>query len=137
MEYWGYHLLLDCSASPLEYVQDRDRICNFARHLVRDIDMKAYGEPIVEHFAADDPDKAGYTLVQLIETSNITAHFVDKNGNIYMDIFSCKPFNIEVAIKTVRQYFEPKKIKQHFVTRDADPYCSGCDDWHAGPRCYS
>ncbi len=120
MDYWGYHLLLDCSASPQKYIQNPDHICNFAKQLVVDIDMKAHGEPIVEHFATHDPDKAGYTLVQLIETSNITAHFVDKNGNIYMDIFSCKPFDIEAAIKTVQQYFEPKKIKKHFITRNAD-----------------
>jgi len=82
--------------------------------------MKAYGEPILEHFATHDPDKAGFSLVQLIETSNITAHFVDKNGNIYMDIFSCKPFGTDVAIKVVQQFFEPEKIKMHFLTRNAD-----------------
>jgi len=120
MEYWGYQLLLDCSGSPLELIKNRGHICNFAKQLVKDIDMKAYGEPIVEHFATHDPDKAGYTLVQLIETSNITSHFVDKDGSFYMDIFSCKPFKNEDAIEVVKQFFRPEKIKMHFITRNAD-----------------
>jgi S-adenosylmethionine decarboxylase len=82
--------------------------------------MKAFGEPILEHFCTHDPNKAGFSLVQLIETSNISGHFVDKDGSFYLDIFSCKPFDIEVAIKVVKQFFEPEKVKMHFITRNAD-----------------
>ena len=120
MDYWGYHLLLDCSGSPRELVRNRLHLYNFVKQLVKDIDMKAYGEPVLEHFATHDPDKAGYSLVQLIETSNITGHFVDKNGSIYLDVFSCKPFNTEVAINTVKEFFKPEKIKIHFIVRNAD-----------------
>jgi S-adenosylmethionine/arginine decarboxylase-like enzyme len=120
MEYWGYHLILDCSGSPQALVTDRDHIHRFALEMVEKIDMVAYGEPIIEHFATHDPDKAGYTLVQLIETSNITAHFVDKDGSFYMDIFSCKPFKNEDAIGVVEKFFRPEKIKVHFITRNAD-----------------
>ena len=120
MEYWGYHPLLDCRGSPRELITDRSNIEQFAKEMVKRIDMVAYGEPIIEHFATHDPGKAGYTLVQLIETSNITAHFIDSNGNIYMDVFSCKPFKNEEAIAVVEQFFRPEKIKMHFITRDAD-----------------
>ena len=120
MEYWGYHLILDCSGSPKELVSDRSNIHQFAKEMVEKIDMVAYGEPIIEHFATHDPGKAGYTLVQLIETSNITAHFVDKDGSFYMDVFSCKPFSNEDAISVVEDFFRPEKIKMHFITRNAD-----------------
>ena len=120
MEYWGYQLILDCSGSPKELVTDRSNIHQFAKEMVERIDMVAYGEPIIEHFATHDPDKAGYTLIQLIETSNITSHFVDKDGSFYMDIFSCKPFSNEDAISVVEDFFRPEKIKMHFLTRNAD-----------------
>lgn len=120
MAYWGYHLLLDCSASPKELITDKENIYQFVIDLVDRIDMVAYGEPIIEHFATHDPTKAGFSLVQLIETSNITAHFIDKNGNFYLDVFSCKPFKNEDVIDVVNQYFRPEKIKMHFITRDAD-----------------
>jgi hypothetical protein len=40
-------------------------------------DAKAYGAPVLEHFAEHLPEAAGYSPVQLIETSAITGHFCD------------------------------------------------------------
>lgn len=81
--------------------------------------MVAYKDPVLEHFATHDLDKAGFSLVQLIETSSITGHFVDKNGDAYLDIFSCKPFDIELVKRVVMIYFHPQKIKTHYLTRQA------------------
>ena len=74
---WGYHLSLDCYAGDKDLVTSSTNIAAFAKALVQRIDMKAYGEPQVIHFGEDD--KQGYTLVQLIETSNICAHFCDRS----------------------------------------------------------
>lgn len=116
---WGYHLTLDCMEGNIKKITDGNHIKKFAEDLVETIEMVSYGDPIVEHFATHEPDKAGYSLVQLIETSNICAHFVDKNGDFYVDIFSCKEFDIEVAKQVVINYFEPKHIKESFMERDA------------------
>ena len=59
------------------------------------------------------------SLVQLIETSSITGHFVDVNGDAYLDIFSCKPFEIELAREVVQGYLNPNKIKITYLTRQA------------------
>jgi S-adenosylmethionine/arginine decarboxylase-like enzyme len=117
--YWGYHLILDCQGCEIALVTDRANIKNFIETLVQAIDMKAYGEPILEHFATHDPSKGGYSLVQLIETSNITAHFVDLNGDAYIDIFSCKPFSSDTVKEVVHTSFKPATIKMHFLTRQA------------------
>ena len=81
--------------------------------------MKAYGEPLIERFATHDESKSGYSFVQLIETSNITGHFVESNGNFYIDIFSCKQFSIPLAITVVSDFFKPSKINKTFVPRYA------------------
>ena len=86
-EYWGYHLIVDCQECDLDKVKDRQNIIDFVKNLVDEIDMTAYGKPIVEHFATHNPLAAGHSLVQLIETSSITGHFVDLNGEAYIDIF--------------------------------------------------
>lgn len=70
-KYWGYHLMLDCSDCDREKITSKENIINFTKELVKIIDMKAYGDPIVVHFAEHDPTKAGYCLLHLIETSNI------------------------------------------------------------------
>lgn len=117
--YWGYHLILDCKACSISKITSKENLIRFVKTLVPAIDMKAYGEPTVEHFATHDPEKAGFSLVQLIETSAITAHFVDKNGDVYLDIFSCKEFCIETCKAVVNEFFAPEKIKVMFLTRQA------------------
>jgi S-adenosylmethionine/arginine decarboxylase-like enzyme len=118
-DYWGYHLILDCKSCDKEKFQDPEYIKTFIKTLVEEIDMKAYGEPILEHFATHNPLAGGYSLVQLIETSDITAHFVDLNGDAYFDIFSCKPFDILTAEHVIQDFFNPQSIKKIYLERQA------------------
>lgn len=115
--YWGHHLMLDCSGCDQYAIRDAETIYNFAKQLVKDIDMVAYGEPQIVNFGSGD--KAGYTLVQLIETSNICAHFVNEDNAIYLDVFSCKEFDDQVVMKLVRQYFDAINIRPSYLTRQA------------------
>jgi S-adenosylmethionine/arginine decarboxylase-like enzyme len=118
-ETWGYHLLLDCTAGNLEEIKSKENIYNFIKELVVAIDMVAFGEPWIERFATHDAEKAGFSLCQMIETSNITGHFCDKDGNFYIDVFSCKPFENDIVLNVVDKYFHPTKIRMHFISRDA------------------
>lgn len=113
---WGYHLVLDCYNADKELITSSTNIAAFAKALVKKINMKAYGEPQVIHFGEDD--KQGYTLVQLIETSNITAHFCDDTGNFYLDVFSCKPYENALVVETVKQFFAPEKIVERYLERE-------------------
>ena len=113
---WGYHLSLDCYAGDKELVKSGTNIEAFAKTLVRRIHMKAYGEPQVIHFGEDD--KQGFTLVQLIETSNIVAHFCDDTGNFYLDVFSCKPYDKEIVKALVQEYFDPHRITERYIERE-------------------
>jgi len=114
---WGYHLTVDCKSCNRDKIKNADNIRNFAKALVKNIDMVAYGEPQVVHFGSED--KTGYTLVQLIETSNICAHFCDDSGDSYFDVFSCKPFANDIVVDTIKEYFEPEEEKANFFNRQA------------------
>ena len=113
---WGYHLILDCYNADRELVTSSTNIAAFAKALVKKINMKAYGEPQVIHFGEDD--KQGYTLIQLIETSNISAHFCDDTGNFYLDVFSCKPYENALVVETVKQFFAPERIVERYIERE-------------------
>lgn len=114
---WGYHLILDCRAC--RGVNDADNIRDFVAELVPSIDMKSWGEPVVQHFAEHSPEHAGYSLVQLVETSSITGHFAEITGDAYLDIFSCKVFDTETVKRVVRAYFAPERIRTTFLQRQA------------------
>ncbi len=118
-EYWGYHLILDCTKCEDSKIRDGENIHLFVKTLIKEIDMKAFGEPIIEHFGSHNPTVAGYSLMQLIETSSITGHFAEGGGDAYIDIFSCKPYDIEVAKAVVKRFFMPRKIRTTYLTRQA------------------
>lgn len=119
INYWGKHYLADCKSCDPYLIVDKKNIQGFLIFLVQEINMKAYGEPVIEHFATHDPDKGGYTFCQLIETSLIDGHLVDKTGEAYISVHSCKDFDekkVDFAIKT---FFNPKNIKSTVIYRRA------------------
>ena len=118
--YWGYHLMLDCGNCNQEKIKDKNHIQQFVKELVSAIDMVAVGEPWIESSAIGIPDKEGFSMYQLIVTSNISAHFVDVHRQIYLDVFSCKDFDQNTANAIFTKYFKPNSIKTNFVIRNAD-----------------
>lgn len=120
MNYWGYHLILDCGQCGLDQMKDFNHVKAWIKQLVKDIDMEPIGESRVEYTAAEFPDKAGFTVVQVIVTSTIVAHFVDQSRQIYLDVFSCKTFDPAVVEASVQKYFAAESIRKYFLTRQAD-----------------
>ena len=116
---WGQHLLLDLRGCDVEAIRDADVLRTFSRDLVEAIDMKAYGEPILAHFAEHKPEAAGWSLVQLIETSSITGHFCDLTGDAYIDVFSCKPIDVDAAVALVNEQLRPEAVRKSLVARQA------------------
>ncbi len=114
---WGQHLVLDLNGCPSELLSSKANILNWSKDLVEAIDMVSYGDPIIEHFAIHSNEAAGYTLLQMIETSNIAAHFAENIGQAYIDIFSCKEFDNQVAIDVCTEYFSPTELQQHVMKR--------------------
>ena len=115
---WGQHLILDMGGCN-ERISQKESISAFVVELVNAIDMVAYGEPIIEHFATHSQEAAGYSLVQLIETSAISAHFSDNNRDVYLDVFSCKSFDETRVVQVVDKYFEPTSIYFLSLGREA------------------
>ena len=114
---WGQHLVLDFNGCPKELLADKENILNWSKELVQAIDMVAYGEPIIAHFATHSHEAAGYTLLQMIETSNIAAHFAENIGQVYIDVFSCKAFDVEAALGICKKYFKPTQANIHNMDR--------------------
>lgn len=63
------------------------------------------------------PHLVGTSAVQFIRTSNITIHTLDIMKRTYINIFSCKPFDSNVALEFTRDWFKSKDVKQFKVIR--------------------
>lgn len=116
-DYWGYHLRINAGNCNRAAITDAQVVADFTRALVERIDMVAYGEPQIVHFG--EGNKAGFTLIQLIETSNIAAHFCNDTGDVYLDVFSCKEFSNEAVVDCFLEFFDAATLEFDFTERQA------------------
>ena len=116
---WGQHLIVDMGGCDRAAVASEETIRSFCGDLVDCIGMTAFGDPILEHFAKHDPKASGYTLVQLIETSSVTAHFAEATGDVYLDVFSCKEFATAAVLAVCHRYFSPTALNHTTLSRTA------------------
>lgn len=101
---WGIASGIDIYDCDPERIRSADFIRQFVVDLCDLIEMKRFGETQVVHFGEDEK-VAGYSMVQLIETSLISAHFANLTNTIYLDVFSCKPYDPEVVRHFAQEYF--------------------------------
>jgi len=114
---WGILTSVDLHNCNPETIRDADRIKQFVYELCEIIEVTRFGECQVVHFADHDEDVAGFSMVQLIETSLISGHFANKTNHSYIDIFSCKYYDPEVVVKFSKEFFESSDAVQHITLR--------------------
>lgn len=116
---FGQELILDLYECDLEIISSGEKIKEFVTILCDDvIHMKRYGDPLIPHFGHESPVTSGYSLVQLIETSSITAHFSEYKRSVYMNIFSCSPFDPKKTEEFCKKFFGAKSAKSTVLRRD-------------------
>nr|MBI3611679.1 S-adenosylmethionine decarboxylase [Nitrospirota bacterium] len=72
---WGLSTAVDLQDCNPDIITDRDRIKDYVVALCELIGMKRYGECQVVYFG--EGRVAGYSMIQLIETSLISGHFAN------------------------------------------------------------
>lgn len=101
---WGIACAIDVYNCNPETIRDADAIRRFVVELCDLIEMKRFGETQVVHFGEDEK-VAGYSMVQLIETSLISGHFANQTNAAYLDVFSCKPYLPEMVQDFAEKFF--------------------------------
>ncbi len=114
---YGYELVMDLEGCAKEVLTSRRKLKEYVDKLCKLIKMKPYGKTLIPHFGTKVSFTKGYSLVQLIETSSITGHFSEFWRTAYINIFSCKKYNHDLAKKFTHQFFKANGIKTKFITR--------------------
>lgn len=114
---FGEHLVIDIENCQKNTYTNPEYLSEWVKDLVKKIEMVAYGEPNIVHFGKHDPQLAGWTVVQLIETSNIVAHFNDSDGSACIDVFSCKPFDPIVVFEHLVEWFKCNIVNTCMIER--------------------
>lgn len=102
---WGIASSIDIYECDPGLIRNGSEIKRFVAELCELIEMKRFGETQVVHFGEDDR-VAGFSMVQLIETSLISAHFANQTNTVYLDVFSCKAYNPETVKQFSQDFFK-------------------------------
>lgn len=116
IESWGVSSAIDLYECDLSLMQNADAIREFVVLLCDRIKMRRFGETQVVFFG-DEPRVQGFSMTQLIETSLVSAHFADASRAIYLDVFSCAPYDPEDAAKFAKEYFKAARYELNVVHR--------------------
>jgi S-adenosylmethionine/arginine decarboxylase-like enzyme len=103
-EVWGIASAIDIYECDPIKIRNASYIKIFVKDLCEFIKMRRFGETQVIHFGEDER-VAGYSMVQLIETSLISAHFANLTNTVYLDVFSCKEYDPEKVRIFAQEYF--------------------------------
>jgi S-adenosylmethionine decarboxylase len=114
---FGYELILDLYDCDLEVLESKKKLAEYVNKLCPLIKMEKYGKTMLEYFGTKKLHTKGYSLLQFIETSSITGHFSEYWRIAYINIFSCKTFNPEIAKKFTKAFFKASKVKSRFIKR--------------------
>ncbi len=113
---WGLVTALDLHDCNPETIRSAEKIHEFTVELCERIKVKRFGEPVIVNFGEDER-VAGYSLVQLIETSLVSGHFANLTNRVYLDIFSCAYYDPEEMTRFACEFFEAKRYNKNVYLR--------------------
>ena len=114
---WGLSSSIDLHNCDKEIIRNSDKIKEFVIRLCELIDMKRFGECIVVNFGEDE-EVAGYSMIQLIETSLISGHFANKTNRVFLDIFSCKFYSPKIVADFAKDFFKSSDYNISYTLRN-------------------
>ena len=114
---FGYELVLDLFECDADVITSSKKLKQYVDQLCDQIKMVKFGKILLPYFGEKALYTKGYSLVQLIETSSITGHFSDYWGTAYINIFSCKAYDHNLAKKFTKEFFGAKRMKSRYLVR--------------------
>ena len=116
---WGLDAAIDLFDCDPELIRDPGTIRACVIDVCEQIQMRRHGEPQLIHFG-DEPRVQGYTLVQLIETSAITAHFIEQANAVCFHVLSCSTYRPLQTAALCQKWFHAGKVAVSTVFRSPD-----------------
>lgn len=114
---FGPHLMLDLGECDTSRLSDLPYIFNLLNTLPDDIGMTKITQPYVFPYAGLVPDDEGITGTVIIAESHISIHTFPKKRYCFVDLFSCKTFDVEHAKERLIAAFGSQKPEVQLVYR--------------------
>ncbi|KJJ85192.1 S-adenosylmethionine decarboxylase proenzyme [Candidatus Omnitrophus magneticus] len=119
-ESFGPHLMMDLTNCNPDKLKDYEFIFNVLNDLPEKIGMTKITQPYVFPYSGLVPEDKGITGTVIIAESHISIHTFQEKDYCFVDVFSCKDFDVEFAAEYIINAFECKKHEKYIVHRGKD-----------------
>jgi len=116
------HLIIDGYGGSAQKMQDVQHIYQLLDRYPSQIGMVKLSPPQVAKYLGSKPEDWGISGFVLIAESHISIHTFPERCYINIDIFSCKEFDPEQAIKEFQQQFGLDEVRSYILNRGLEYY---------------
>ncbi|MBN1904242.1 MAG: S-adenosylmethionine decarboxylase [Deltaproteobacteria bacterium] len=114
---FGRELVLDLYGCDIDTISDTGLIRSFPGRLFDASGMKPSGEPISSCSGEGIESSRLLSIIQFSEEGSVTGHFSKEYRAAYLNIFSCKEFDIEQVENFSKKYFGASTVRSSFIIR--------------------
>jgi S-adenosylmethionine decarboxylase len=111
------HLTIDGFGGDRELLSSEALVRSLLDRYPGEISMTKIAPPFVYRYVGDKPEDWGVSGFVLIAESHIAIHTFPERGYVWVDVFSCKPFEADSAIDTVSDAFRLSHAKVQKLER--------------------
>jgi S-adenosylmethionine decarboxylase len=116
------HLIIDGYGGDPRKMQDADFIGHVLNIYPSQIGMLRISPAQVSKYVGSKPEDWGISGFVLIAESHISIHTFPERSYINIDIFSCKEFDAEQAIKDLKEKFGLADVRSYILSRGLEYY---------------
>jgi S-adenosylmethionine decarboxylase len=117
---FGQHLTIDASMCDRKKLSDQGLVYDILNKLPAKIGMSKMTLPYAVKWMDPGATIPGISGFVMIAESHISLHTFPEKDYVFIDVFSCKCFDVDKAIDLVVGAFGAKKFKKEVITRGED-----------------
>jgi S-adenosylmethionine decarboxylase len=112
------HLIVDGYSDNQRILQDEDSLRDWLKDYPAEIGMTRISPSYVLRYVGSKSEDWGISGFVFIAESHISVHTFVERCYINIDIFSCKDFDADKAIKDLQEKFQLAKLRTRLVDRE-------------------
>ncbi len=114
---FGPHLTIDARGCNKEKITNMNFIYEFLNNFPEAIGMQKMSLPAVVPWKDEWAETPGISGFVMITTSHISIHTFPEDDYVFIDVFSCRPFDVEKTKNLILEMFEAKTADVNVVKR--------------------
>lgn len=114
---FGRELVLDLYGCSIGTISDIGLIRSFPGKLFDASGMKTSGEPIFSCSGEGIENSRLFSVIQFSDEGSVKGHFSREYRAAYLNIFSCKEFDLGTVEKFSKKYFGASTVRSSFIIR--------------------